>query len=98
MIDIKHNSGGDIDIRDGNIRYDECTEQHKKDILLSGKGHYKESPALGVGLVQYLNDENPENMLRAIHKECTADGMKVHKVAIQQGYIQIDAEYENSSR
>lgn len=96
--DIKHTNSGDIDLAGGDILYVTGSDQHKKDLLLADKGHYKKTPEFGVGLVNFLQDENPENMLRTIRKECARDGMKVQKVAVNSSGIQILADYENNNR
>lgn len=96
--DIKQTQDGDIDLSSGDILYEESTDRHKQDILIADKGHYKGSPETGAGLVNFLHDENPENMLRTIRQECTKDGMKVQKVAMLSSGIQILAEYENRNR
>lgn len=82
MIDIGHTESGDIDFSSGDLVYAESTGQHQKDILVSGKGHYKETPELGVDVLNYVNDTEPENLYRAIRKEFTRDGMKVTKVSM----------------
>lgn len=94
MIDIAHTSEGDIDLLAGDILYAESTGQHQRDILLSGKGHYKETPELGVDAMEYVNDNEPENLFRAIRKEFTRDGMKVTKVSMDNTI----ASYEESNR
>lgn len=90
MIDIQHTISGDIDISSGDILYTESTVQHQRDILLSGKGHYKESPEVGVDVMEYINDNEPEDMFRAIRKEFTRDGMKVTKVSIDNTIAQYE--------
>lgn len=96
--DIKQTEDGDTDLSTGDIEYAGSREQHEKDMLLAGKGHYKESPDAGVGAINFINDNNPENFLRTVRKELTRDGMKVRQVRINQGKLTIDAEYENSNR
>lgn len=98
MLDITHTPDGDIELETGDLAYSESTGQHQQDILLSDKGYYKEAPAAGVGVLSYLQDTDPENLLRSIRKEFTKDGMKVKKVAISAGKYKADAEYENSNR
>lgn len=93
MIDIKHTESGDIDFGAGDLLYVESTHQHQKDILVSGKGHYKETPELGVNVLDYINDTEPENLYRSIRKEFTRDGMKVTKVSMDQTI----AHYEESN-
>ena len=69
------------------------TGQHQRDILLADKGHYKESPETGVGALEYMNDNEPDRLLRSIRKEFTRDGMKVSKVSLDN----VVAEYEESN-
>lgn len=82
MIDIGHTADGDVDLQAGDILYTESTGQHQRDILLAGKGHYKETPETGVGVMEYINDSGTGNLLRSIRKEFTRDGMKVTKVSM----------------
>lgn len=93
MKDIQHTDNGDIDISSGDIIYSESTSQHQKDILLADKGHYKESPEIGVGAINYVNDTEPENLYRTIRKEFTRDGMKVTRISMEE----TEAYYEESN-
>lgn len=93
MIDIGHTANGDIDLQADDILYAESTGQHQRDILLADKGHYKESPETGVGALEYMNDNEPDRLLRSIRKEFTRDGMKVSKVSLDN----VVAEYEESN-
>ena len=52
---------------------------------------------MGVGIEDYRNETDPEELLRAIRQEFAADGMTESKVAITAtGNIETDASYENS--
>ncbi len=93
ILDIKHTDTGDLDFSSEVIAYAESTSQHQRDLIMAQKGHYKLAPNTGVGAINYVNDENPENFLRSVRKEFTRDGMKVRKVAMQGGSLIIDAEY-----
>lgn len=93
MIDIGHTANGVIDLQAGDILYAESIGQHQRDILLADKGHYKESPETGVGALEYMNDNEPDRLLRSIRKEFTRDGMKVSKVSLDN----VVAEYEESN-
>lgn len=97
MIDIKFTSEGDIDLNAGDVTYQESTKQHKWDILMTNKGHFKECQAVGVGTLNFINDTEPENLFRTIRKECVKDGMKVTDVIMTNGELTIDAEYENNN-
>ncbi len=96
MIDIAHTSDGDIELATGDLAYNESSEQHQQDILVADKGHYKESPDMGVGILNFLQDTDPENLLRTTRKQFAKDSMKVQKIAITQGKINVDARYEDS--
>ncbi|KAA6348032.1 hypothetical protein EZS27_004484 [termite gut metagenome] len=93
MTDIKQSGNGDIDLSTNDLFYSESTEQHQRDILLAGKGHFKETPLVGVSAIDYLNDESPDNFLRAVRKEFTRDGMKVKSLALKAGELSINATY-----
>ncbi|MEG1499379.1 MAG: hypothetical protein RRX93_07855 [Bacteroidales bacterium] len=93
MIDIKHSPEGDMDLSLEDISYTHSDEQHQKDILLADKGHFKETPSIGVGMINFLQDVDPENLLRTIRKEFAKDGMKINKIQIKNGNLQTDASY-----
>ncbi|MCM1086503.1 MAG: hypothetical protein NC357_09265 [Bacteroides sp.] len=97
MTDIKHTEDGDLDLSTGDLLYATSDYQHQKDILLARKGHYKEHPETGVGIEDYRNETDPEELLRAIRQEFASDGMKVSKVRLgATGQLETDASYENS--
>lgn len=97
MTDIKHTDTGDIDVSAGDILTATSDYQHQADILLARKGYYKERPTVGVGVEDYINETEPEELLRSVRKEFAGDGMKVTKVTIAAtGEIETDAHYENS--
>ena len=79
--DIQHAEAGDIDLQSGDLLYTESTGQHQKDILLASVGDYKQAPAVGVGVIGFLNDNRPDDLLRQVRKQFQGDGMKVGKVA-----------------
>lgn len=98
MLDIAQTHDGDISLEAGDLVYTEPSWQHKRDILLADKGHYKEKPATGVGIVSFLQDTEPENMLRTVRKEFTRDKMKVNNISYENGQLEIDAEYADNNR
>lgn len=98
MTDITQTPDGDLSLDSGDIAYTESSGQHKRDLLLAGKGHYKESPASGIGAADFLNDTEPDNFFRTVRRECSRDGMKVKNISMTGGQLEIDAEYENSDR
>lgn len=97
MIDVAQKEDGDISLETGDFMYTESTGQHQRDILLANKGHYKGSPVTGVGVVDYLHDAEPENLLRAVRKEFARDGMKVNDIKMINGQLEVDAEYADNN-
>lgn len=97
MIDILHAPSGDISLEGGDIAYDESTGQHKADILIADKGHFKEVPAAGVGAANFINETDPEAFYRTVRKELERDGMKVKKIRIVSGELKIDANYADNN-
>lgn len=97
MLDYKQTPDGDLDFTNEDLSITESTTQHQRDLLLSGKGHIRQSPETGVDSIEYLQDNEPENYLRAVRIEFSNDGMNVKSVAVNQtGNLEIDAEYENN--
>jgi hypothetical protein len=93
MIDIKQTETGDIDLSTKDIFYGESTDQHQRDILLSGKGHFKDNPLTGVDAASYLNDDNINDLLHAARKEFSRDGMRVKSLSVIKGELNVIAEY-----
>lgn len=96
MKDILQAADGDLDFSSGDLQINESTEQHVRDLLLLDKGQLKETPAAGIGAIDYLHDSNPDDFLRVVRQELGRDGMKVEEVCMQGGELKITGEYENS--
>ena len=47
MLDITQTADGDVELGTGDLTYTESTGQHKRDLLLADKGHFKENPDRG---------------------------------------------------
>lgn len=75
---------------------DNITRQNQLMLLSAGKGDFKSAPLLGVGLVDYLNDEQADGLLREIRSQLKQIGMNVNKLGISSsGSLEIDADYES---
>lgn len=97
MLDYKQTPDGDLDFTGEDLVVTESTAQHQRDLLLSAKGHIRQSPEIGVDSIEYLQDNEPENYLRAVRIEFSNDGMDVKSVGVSKaGSLKIDAEYENN--
>lgn len=83
-------------IVNGDFVRGESTRQHQKNLLLANKGAYKQSPEIGVGLIDFLNDDDPGEMMREIRLQFAADGMIVESLGFgSDGKLQINASYGN---
>ena len=98
MIDIKQHESGDIDLSTGDIQLVEPTGQHQRDLLVATQGSHKDAPIVGVGAINYLNDNERTGFLRIVNREFTRDGMKVYEISMPGGELIIDAEYEKNKR
>ncbi|MBC7399853.1 MAG: hypothetical protein H7289_07885 [Mucilaginibacter sp.] len=83
----------DLKIENGDFVIGESNQQHQQCLLLAEKGAYKQFPNVGVGLATFINDENPDDLLREVRLEFTKDGMKVNRLAYENGKIKVDADY-----
>lgn len=83
----------DLAIVDGDFVVGESTPQHKAHLLIGQKGEYKVHPEVGVGIDNMLNDDGPTKILRTIRRQYEHDGMTVKELAIRDGKLIDDAEY-----
>jgi hypothetical protein len=75
MIDIKLTADEDLDFVAGDFKGVESTKQHQQQLVLNGPGDFKENPTICVGAEDYLDDENPQELLRKVSLEFARDGM-----------------------
>ena len=94
MIDIGLDAGEDLSVVGGDFMYVESTAQHQRQLVLNNKGDFKQNPTIGVGAFDYINDENYQELMRAISIEFTRDGMDVQSVVLSPtGIVNSDAIY-----
>jgi hypothetical protein len=94
MIDIGLSEDYDLGIEGGDFFSEESTAQHQTQLLLNNKGDFKQNPTICVGVIEYMDDEHFQNLIRAISVEFTRDGMDVKRVQLSpEGYIKSDAYY-----
>ena len=94
MIDVGLNDDEDLKITAGDFSVEESTAQHQQQLLLNGKGDFKENPTLCVSAFSYLDDEHFQGLIRAVNIEYTKDGMEIRKVTLlPNGTINSDAVY-----
>ncbi len=95
MIDLRQNTDGDIDLSKGDIVYVESTVAHQRDLIFIAPGELKFAPLAGVGMHDFINDENPADMLRMVRKRFIQDGQTVNSVKKNsEGELEVDAFYD----
>lgn len=67
--------------------------QHQRLLLMCSKGAFKENPDACVGVLRYLEDENPTALLREVRLQFSADGMNVQQVAFENNSLKVNASY-----
>ena len=78
------------------VGFGESTKQHERDILLSRKGDVRFSPSAGVGIVEYLMDENANELLNEVRRQSGKDGLKIRILkwpTFPNGQINYDGYY-----
>jgi hypothetical protein len=73
----------------------ESSHSHQVDILTIQKGWNHFSPQIGVGIIDFIDDdENATNLKSAITFEFERDGMNINGIIISDtGKLNIDASY-----
>lgn len=87
MTDILLDENMDVQVKDGDFVLGESLEQNQKVIIMAEKGEIKSSPLLGVGVNSFLDDDEPDELLREIRKNLRADGQKVSYCGLVNGEI-----------
>ena len=73
----------------------ESTGEHQVQLLLNGKGDFKDNPTIGVGVLDYINDEDIKDLPGVVSQQYTQDGMEVKSVTMSvTGIINSDAYYK----
>ncbi|MCW3120698.1 MAG: uncharacterized protein JWQ38_190 [Flavipsychrobacter sp.] len=95
MTDISLDESEDLLISSGDFIVNECTAQHQRQLVLNNSGDFKQNPTVSVGIVDYLDDENYQDLMRKISLEFIKDGMDVKSVTLDAtGVIKTDAYYQ----
>lgn len=72
-------------------------EQHQEHLLVLEKGEIKESPVSTVGLMQFINADDKQDLVREVALRFSNDKMSVKQVSYneQTGELNYDATYNN---
>ena len=92
-IDILLDSDVDIMFADGDFLTGDSTMQNQYLILATHKGEWKEKPFIGAGLKDMIGDDDAVYWKHRITEELKRDGMDVKDIKINNGQININAEY-----
>lgn len=96
MKDILLDQNADLAILNGDFVVARSNEQHQEHLLVFQKGALKDLPQVGVGLENYLMDDDIDGMLREIRHQFEKDGMAVQAVAFDEltNGLTYDADYK----
>ena len=95
MIDINLGSMEDLDILNGDFVMAESTAQHQRQLILNTRGDFKQNPTICAGAFGYLDDENLQELIRAVSIEFSKDGMDVQSIRLSPGgVLQSEAVYK----
>lgn len=97
MKDFLLNDNNDVDFGSNDLKIGVSDYQHQQHILIAQKGSLKEFPTRGVGIENYLNDGEIDEMVREIRSEFEQDGMSVNEISFdeQTGELNYDANYNS---
>ena len=87
--DLRCDSNNDLIIVNGDFDIELSDQQHIKDIMQSGPGHYKQTPTIGVFISKFLNGPLGLREKRMIREELAKDGYSNIKIDYDNGQIKI---------
>lgn len=95
MTDILLDKDNDLLFENGDLAVGFSDNQNQHLILMANQGEYKEFPALGVGIVEMLSNEDPDSVLIRAKRHLEYDGMKVRNIRFERnGKLIVDAKYK----
>lgn len=97
MKDLLLNENFDLDFSDDDFSFGETTQQNQGLILLANKGEFRQSPFVGVGLKQYVEDDQLGAMRTELARQLELDGMYIQNLTVfSNGRVLINATYEQT--
>lgn len=85
---------GELLQKAGDFSVGDATIQNQKLLLILNKNEIKQYPTACVGATEFIDDEDPNELIREIRKEYTKDGMRIKDLTNNNGKIGVDANYE----
>jgi hypothetical protein len=72
----------DLLIEDGDFVVTESTVQHQSDLLRLKKGELRQFPKTGVGIDDFLLDDNAGDIYQEIQRQFEADGLLIRRLEV----------------
>jgi hypothetical protein len=95
--DILLDEFNDLAEENGDFVAGNSTGQHFKLLLSTNKGDWKHAPYVGIGLQNFLSDEQGlQNSRFEIKKQCEVDGATIENITFVGSQINIKGNYENT--
>lgn len=94
MTDLLVDNVYDLLIENGDFVAGESTLQHQKLLCATNKGEWREFPIMGVGINNWIKDENVGSAKVDIKKQFERDGMTVERISGTGQTLKIEAYYE----
>jgi hypothetical protein len=89
----------DLAIADGDFVVTNTDAQCQEQLLRLSKGHIKQEPTVGVGIFDYIDDENPSAIVAEIRRQYQRDGMNISQLQLDANLkLAIVAEYPAAQR
>ncbi|MCF8219390.1 MAG: hypothetical protein K9J21_10470 [Bacteroidales bacterium] len=94
MRDYLSNYTGDLQWDNGLVA-GESTDDSIRKVLVIKKGELHYVPTLGIGIKDFVNDDDPGALMRDIRKQITADGGDLESLRMEKSNLKIKANYDN---
>ena len=97
MKDLLLDTNNDVTLLNGDLNIGISEGQHLEHLLIAQKGSVKQFPDTGVGIENYLNESEIDDMLREVRYQFEQDGLTVNAVAYDetQSNLTYDANYNS---
>jgi hypothetical protein len=96
--DILHTPDGDLAFRNGDFIVGDSDAQHVQDITFAMPGDFRQSPLVGVGIMNYLNGPVDAsgfiNLRKTIRLQLQADGYIIAKLTLAKDLKTFNVEAE----
>lgn len=97
MQDVLLDNNNDLRIEDGDFVTGESSQQHQELLLVTAKGEFKENPDATVGIENFINDSENDELVFEVKKCFENDGMRVDKIEFDEtnNELNYDANYNS---